>query len=190
MKVYFNASPRFKKENSVLLNQIYSKIEDLGYKQTSNFIKSVDVSEFYNLDENAVSDFYKKTLKSLKSADIVVLETSTPSFAVGYLVSQALNLSKPVIALHLKGNEPFFIQGSESEKLQIVEYTKDSMESDLKVALDYASDQQDTRFNFFISPKIANYLDWVAKSKRLPRAVYLRRLIEEHLENNEEYQNY
>lgn len=190
MKVYFNASPRFKKENKALVDKIFSSIQDLGYKHTSEFIKSVDVSHFYESDETEVSGFYKKTLRNLKSADIVILEASTPSFAIGYLVSQALNLSKPVIAMHLKGHEPFFIQGSESEKLQLLEYTQDTLLSVLKVALDYASDQQDTRFNFFISPKIANYLDWVAKSKRLPRAVYLRRLIEEHMEGNEEFQNY
>ena len=32
-----------------------------------------------------------------------------------------------------------------------------------------------------LKPKIANYLDWIARKKRTPRAVYLRRLIEEDM---------
>jgi hypothetical protein len=45
----------------------------------------------------------------------------------------------------------------------------------------------DTRFNFFISPKIGNFLDWIAKKKKLPRAVYLRKLIEDDMDKNKEY---
>jgi hypothetical protein len=56
------------------------------------------------------------------------------------------------------------------------------------VVFDYLSDTQDVRFNFFISPQIGNYLDWVSKNKRIPRAVYLRRLIEEDMKNNKEYE--
>ena len=62
-----------------------------------------------------------------------------------------------------------------------------SVEEALKLALDYASDQMDTRFNFFISPKHGNYLDWISKNKKVPRAVYLRRLIEKDMDENKEY---
>ena len=54
-------------------------------------------------------------------------------------------------------------------------------------ALDYVSSAQDVRFNFFISPTIGLYLDWISKNKRIPRAVYLRKLIEEEMRENKEY---
>jgi hypothetical protein len=58
---------------------------------------------------------------------------------------------------------------------------------EIPMLLDFASDQQDTRFNFFISPKHQNYLDWIAKYKKVPRSVYLRELIETDMANNSEF---
>jgi len=53
--------------------------------------------------------------------------------------------------------------------------------------LHYANKQQDSRFNFFINPKLLAYLDWIARSKRLPRAVFLRKLIEDRMKQDVEY---
>ena len=71
--------------------------------------------------------------------------------------------------------------------LLLAPYNDGNLETVLADALDYASSHQDVRFNFFISPAIGNYLDWISKEKKIPRSVYLRNLIEKDMEENEEY---
>ena len=75
----------------------------------------------------------------------------------------------------------------QSDKLQVASYNDNNLDEVLTLSIDYASEQVDTRFNFFVSPLIVNYLDWVSKKKRIPRAVYLRRLIEQEMKANPEY---
>ena len=111
------------------------------------------------------------------------------SMSMGYLVNKALELSKPVIALYTTGHEPFFLTGLDDSRLQIVEYNLNDVEHKVEDAIDYAASQQDTRFNFFVAPKHINFLDWVSQSKKIPRSVFLRKLIEREMANDEQYNN-
>jgi len=133
--------------------------------------------------------YAKKMAQWLKKADAVVVETTVPLLGAGYEIAVALQLGKPVIALYRPDgkNTPHVLKGLESDKLQVISYSDKTLEEALTLALDYANEQMDTRFNFFVSPSIVNYLDWVSKKKRLPRAVYLRKLIEEDMHGNKEY---
>jgi len=116
-----------------------------------------------------------------------LVEGSTPSFGVGQEIMEAVGDNKQVIVLYQKGMKPHILRGVGSDAIYMYEYTKDNLREVLKDVLDYAKSRSDTRFNFFISPEIGAYLDWIAKNKRIPRAVYLRRLIEEDMRNNKEY---
>jgi hypothetical protein len=182
MKIYFMSTPRGKRQSNNNYSAIYNLIKELGHTNVTDFLIDVDVDKFYLSD---IHSFYQQTLKDLKSADICVFETSAPSLAVGHLISTAIENEKPVIALYTQGNLPFFLSGTNDDKVQVVEYNLSNLKSILKQAISYAQEAADTRFNFFISPKIGNYLDWVAKEKRIPRAVYLRRLIEEDMKKNQ-----
>ncbi len=45
-------------------------------------------------------EIHDRELKMLGKSDIVVADVTTPSLGVGYLISQAINLNKKVIALY------------------------------------------------------------------------------------------
>lgn len=140
-------------------------------------------------DESSRKEWYDLAIKNIKKSDVVVVEISYPSTAnVGHELTYALESGIPVVALYKKGRDPLFLQGIVDEKLTIMEYDDENLEDVLGEAIDYATSQQDTRFNFFISPRIGNYLDWISKRRRLPRAVYLRRLIEEDMKKNKDYE--
>lgn len=186
MKVYFMSTPRIKVNMENNLEAIGKAIDELGHSSVTNFILDVNKDEFYLSD---IQNFYQQTIHDLKKADVCVFETSEPSLAVGHLISTALENEKPVIALHVKGKLPFFLTGASSDRVQVLEYSNQSIKGVLESAFEYAQDTADTRFNFFISPKIGNYLDWVAKKRRLPRAVYLRKLIEEDMKKNKDYES-
>jgi hypothetical protein len=96
----------------------------------------------------------------------------------------ALNMGKGVIALYMKNKYPFLLGGIQSDRLVIEEYAPKNVKEVLKMAFDQLTEQMDVRFNFFISPSIGAYLDWVAKTKKEPRAVYLRKLIEEDMKKS------
>lgn len=185
MKIYFMSTPRSKEKMKNNFEAISKAIKELGHDKTTDFILDVDTKQFYLSD---VQNFYRETIHDLKKADICVFETSEPSLAVGHLISTALENEKPVVALYVKNKLPFFLTGVDSEKVQVLEYSVENIKEVLENAFNYAQEMADARFNFFISPKIGNYLDWVSKKKRIPRAVYLRRLIEEDMKKNKDFE--
>lgn len=184
MKVFFLSSPRGVDKYSKNYNLINKSIEKLGHKNISNFPNAVDQDGLYLPN---LQGFYNETVSNIKNSDVCIFETSIPSLGVGHLLSMALQLNKPVIALYYGDNIPSFFSKLSDDKIQLLNYSLDNINEILYDAIDYAASQQDVRFNFFISPAIGNYLDWISKEKKIPRSVYLRGLIEKNMEENDEY---
>jgi len=180
MKVYYIGSPRGIKEYGAIYKKTTKILKELGYDLISDLIVDLDGAEklYAASSYKKRVEYYKLTMEAIKKCDIAVVEVSIHSMSMGYIVEKVLSLGKPVIVLHLVGHEPYFFSGIENEKLQICEYNESNIKQVLKQALNLARENMDVRFNFFISPKIGAYLDWVSQNKKLPRAVYLRRLIE------------
>lgn len=183
MKIYFVASPRAIGGEGSFLRQMYDYLKKSN-SMTSDLLVRLDednVKEFYGASHKEVVEHYKKTMLAIKKADMVIVEVSLHSMSMGFIVNKALELNKPVIALYKKGFEPYFFSGIENEKLRILEYTDKVWQETLDQAVNFGKGSGDVRFNFFVSPKILAYLDWVAKTKKLPRAVFLRELIEKEM---------
>lgn len=189
MKVYFTASARGKSLYYQSYRDIHKSIEDLGHKNLDDLILKINENVFYEGTHEEQVKLYENTINLIKKADVIVLEITVPSLSMGYVLHKAIEMNKPVIALYSPGTIPFFVQGIDSEKLQVLEYSSESLNSVLSDALIYAEESSDVRFNFFISPSIGHYLDWVSKVKKIPRSVYLRGLIEKDMAINENYGN-
>ncbi|OGJ37654.1 MAG: hypothetical protein A3A82_01950 [Candidatus Pacebacteria bacterium RIFCSPLOWO2_01_FULL_47_12] len=182
MKVFYTTSLRGVTDNRNLLEKIYALIEKLGHTNLDDVLFNIpDKEGFYSGSHKEKVGHFKRMISCIKKADVVLLEVSTHSLSMGFILHKALELGKPVIALHLPGNSPFFAQGIEDEKLQVLEYRKDTMENIIRLGLDYAAKVSDIRFNFFIPPSIAQFLDIISKVKKIPRSVYIRALIEEDM---------
>jgi len=187
MKIYYTSSARGTKEFKEKYGKIFQTIEKLGHKHLDDLVLTIDKDVFYDGTHKDQTELYEQTIKFIKKSDIVVLEVTVPSFSMGYVLHKALEMNKPVIALYQPGNPPFFAQGIENDKLQVIEYSDSDIETTLKDAIEYAQGKADVRFNFFISPAIGSYLDWISKVKKIPRSVFLRGLIEKDMSNNDEY---
>lgn len=187
MKIYFDHSGRGVEKFGQYYQQIYQIIEKLGHKNLSPQLSEFDLGNFYRGDHRDRVNRYKSSMNFIKETDIVILEVSLHSISMGYLLEKSLDSSKPVIALYYKGFKPYFVTGINNDKLQVLEYKGDDLEQIIKHAIDYAAEQQDTRFNFFISPKHQNYLDWIAKNNKIPRSVYLRDLIEADMDKSVDF---
>ncbi len=125
--------------------------------------------------------------QNLKKTDITVAEISYPSLGVGHEITLALNSGKPVVALCLagkKGTSALMLEGIQNERLQIVTYSPQNITAVLKRVMRQAEQIVDIRFNFFISPEHMQYLDWIAKNKKIPRSVFLRNLIDKEMKKD------
>lgn len=190
MKITFVASHSQASELGEFYQRIKKVLEERGYTVYSGtlFDKNDKTTEFTK-DQKKREEWYKESISKVRESDVVVVETSYPSTAnVGHELTYALDLGKPVIALYKSGRDPFFLRGRVDDKLTILPYTTYDLEQVLANAFDYALATQDVRFNFFISPQIGRYLDWVAQKKRIPRAVFLRKLIEQEMQGDKDYE--
>lgn len=189
MKVTFVASHSQSTELGEFYSRIKKLLDDRGYVVYSGTLFDSKKSEQYIDDQKKREEWYKESIAKVRESDVVVVETSYPSTAnVGHELTYALDLGKPVIALYKSGRDPFFLRGRVDDKLTILPYTTYDLEQVLANAFDYALATQDVRFNFFISPQIGRYLDWVAQKKRVPRAVFLRKLIENEMQVDKDYE--
>jgi hypothetical protein len=188
MKVFFNASLTGKREYGKNYQAIYDAIKSSNCQIVAAPVFEGNPDKVAEETVNQAETYYQKLTKWMRSADLTFFEVSYPSTGVGHEVAMALMNSKPVIALHVEDKIPYVLDSIPNDKLQVIEYRMDNVTDIIKEAIKYAEDMVDTRFNFFVSPKIVSYLDWVSKEKRLPRAVYLRKLIEDEMKKDKEFQ--
>lgn len=188
MKIYFtaavsNVSPDIRNN----YDEIVSKLEKMGHTVIATHLHNKSADAIKSQSGEEALAIQKKMSKWKKQADLVMIEASTPSFGVGQEIAEALTDNKQVVVLYTKGFKPHILTNQGQEALYLAEYSKDTLAKVLDDYVEYAKENSDTRFNFFISPAIGRYLDWISKHKRVPRAVYLRRLIEQDMKENKEY---
>lgn len=191
MKIFFLAAIQGKSELAENYKFVAEKIKTMGHKLTSDYLFDVSREKFENWkDSQELLDFHKKIIEDIKRSDMMVVEVTFERLSLGYWISLALELGKPTIALCRKGEKYHLLETLEiSQKFTLYEYSDlNDLGKELPMLIDFASEQQDTRFNFFISPKHQSYLDWISKNKKIPRSVYLREMIEADMRKNEEFQ--
>ncbi len=189
MKIYFNASNSAKADFEKSYRHIVEDLEKKGHKVFHDHILDYDLKDRREESKEDRKEYYQDMLRKIKAADLMVAEISFPSTVhVGHELTLALDYNKPVLALHQAGKRPVLFWGVDFERFLVAEYDVESLGQVLDDSLSYLQDQADTRFNFFISPKQATYLDWISKQQRIPRSVYLRNLIKADRKKNAEFQ--
>jgi len=189
MKVYFLVSPRVVDKRQEFFSGVYDHLKKKN-KMISDLVKRLSkmkAGDFYKVPEEEGADRFKMWVGYVKKCDVVVVEVSGHSMTLGYVLGKALELNKPVVALHRKGKKSYFVSGMDNFKLQVVEYDKTNVLKVLDEAMEKARKMVDVRFNFFVNPKILTYLDWVAMNKKVPRSVFLRELIEKQMKRDKEF---
>lgn len=188
MKIYFTAAvSNVSDEVRDNYNKIVSFLEELGHTTSAKHLEGKDAGVIRAQGEKEAKAIQKKMATWKKQSDLVIVEASTPSFGVGQEIAEALSENKQVIVLYMSGMKPHVLTSHGEDSMYLVEYSDKNLKSLLGEYIEYAKSRCDTRFNFFISPQIGTYLDWIAKNRRVPRAVYLRRLIENDMKENKEY---
>ena len=189
MKIYFTgAITRITPEINELYSKIIAILERSGHTVMARHMQNKDGLAIKNQTNKEAALVQSKMSKWRKQASLVVAEVSTPSFGVGQEIAETLADNRQVLALYLKGKKPNILMHQGRDLLYMVEYSPENLKAQLNEYIEFAKINSDTRFNFFISPQIGSYLDWISHKKKLPRAVYLRRLIEDDMKTNKEYE--
>ena len=189
MRVYFSASRYYREENLDVYTKIVDTIGACDCEVLDNTIKTFKGIPDWTTDK-LKEENYKKMLRLMDKADFSVFEASFPStLHIGHEITLAIEKGKPIVVLYkdADGREPMLFKGIKSEKIIWVKYNLENLESKLSEAIERAKIIQDVRFNFFVSPKILAYLDWVSKNRMIPRSVFLRDLIEKEMKKDKEF---
>ena len=187
MKIYFSASRLYKEE--YLAN--YLKIESVLKESDCQVMDNINITPSpsgYKMSETDRKRLYRLMVRNMDKADFCVFEASYPStLHIGHEITLAMDKNKPVIVLYTKNHEPILFRGMDNDKVRWIEYSNDDLEKLLNQAIEEAKKHMDVRFNFFVSPKILNYLDWVAQKRMIPRSVFLRNLIEREMKKDRDF---
>lgn len=189
MKIYFSGSRYYRDMYGEIYKRVVLQLKSQGYEVFDNSLERVPKGTLEMSEEQKHSS-YMDIVKLLDRSDFSVFEASYPStLHIGHEISLAIEKGKPIIVLYSQeaGKEPMLFRGIKTDKLIWVVYSQKNLEQVLRKAIEKAKKMQDVRFNFFASPKHLEYLDWVAKKKMIPRAVFLRDLIEKEIKKDKEY---
>ena len=130
MKIYFIASSRLVGANPKLYTKMYNFLSEECKMVSDRVMKWIKggVKDISQASLTVKKGNYLQSIESVKKADVVVMEVSGHSMSMGYLISKALEMNKPVVALHKKEHTPNFIKGINDPKLLISEYDEDILE--------------------------------------------------------------
>lgn len=190
MKVFFTSTTRGQKEFGLYYQQIYKELEALGYDHLDDDVVKTNFTEFLeNIekeDRNGYKEYFNKKNDAIMKADICVFEVSYPTLGLGFVVERALKQGKPTIVLYYKDNIPYTLIGVEDEKLLIKNYTEKTLKKVLRDSLEIAKERRDKRFNFFLSPKLLDYLEGSSKKEGVTKSKLIRDMIVRHMREHVE----
>lgn len=192
LKVYFTASTAGKKKFYPKYKKIIQILQKMENDVLTTFLTSAEQKEFL---KKSAQDVYEETKKQIEESDIIVAELGDytfGSFGIGWRVNYALSLQKPVLCLFPENYDTYYIspllKGSTSEFLTIKFYNLKSLRKIFEKYFMKVSNKQDMRINFYITPLIDAYLDWVTFRRKIPKSKVIRDLIFKEIESDNEYQ--
>jgi hypothetical protein len=131
--------------------------------------------------------------KKAQMSDVLVIHADRDNILIGYQMSSFINAKKPVLILQQKSTSlnslvPETLDNA-FQYLTIKTYTQNKLEQILR---SYFKNLRIStrRFNFFIAADLDDYLSWIPYAKHIPRAEFVRNLIREQMEEDEDYQKH
>lgn len=124
MQIYFAGSIAGGRKYLETYTKIVKFLQDKGHHIPTEHIIYPDVLTFEN--DSTPEDIYNRDVEWLEGSTALVAEISNPSLGVGYEIGYALNLKKPVLALHHK--DAFIsrmITGNKDPLLNVKTYDND-----------------------------------------------------------------
>jgi len=128
---------------------------------------------------------YKENMTAIAKSDVLIAETTLPSFGTGYQIAISMRSRKPTLILRRDNVENDMAVGIDEEYIKFQTYNEQTLEK-IMVAFLEENDiaTKDLRFNFSIDRKIYNYLRWTSFKTGDTKAEVVRKLIEREIDGN------
>ena len=178
MKAYFTASVVGKRQNGTNYQKIIDALRVKGISvQSEHIMDATEASIRIKTKEERLA-FIKKLENWISDCDCMIVETTFPSISVGYEIALGLSRGKPILILYSDGVPPSLLAAYQEDKVVCEKYTPAALPEIIDLFINFVRGATDMRFTFFITPMIATYLENLAREEKIPKAVYLRKLIE------------
>jgi len=188
MLIYFFATTSQTQTYQQNYMDIIHTIEKLGHKVIYEPMEEDSRQQQQSMTPAERQVFYRRFVQQVNKCDMVIAEVSYPSsINIGYRISIAIEKNKPVLALHAKDKASPFLDGNTADRFLYEEYSPTTIRKTIERAINFAEQHTDARFNFFISPRHINFLDFISRKRKIPKSVYLRELIERDKLANRDY---
>lgn len=181
MTVYFTASIVGKRNHLQNYEKILNILKQKEVIVISDHIMKTSESQIRFETKQERLSYQNKIDTWINQASCVIAETSFPSISVGFEISIALHRQKPVLILFSEGDPPSLLAHHKDERLICEHYSKESLPDLIDDFINYVHGNRESRFTFFITAEIASFLDKIAQEKKIPKSVYLRRLIQKEM---------
>jgi len=196
MKIFFSATT-YKIEN---LGQYYLSIRDhlvssgnvLVHDWLANIIEKDGT---FRIPKRIRSAEYKNAIKAIDDADLLIFETTQPSFSTGHLMTLGLQKKVPTLVMWLEDSawtqRRGMIENIDSEFLELSEYNTENLEDVVDVFINkYGDSQLKHRFNLVIDDVERQYLDWLSYNTFKSRTKLIRDLIRNKIGDDKEYSSF
>jgi len=184
MKVYFTASligKRYHQASYEKIVELLMHSKHVNQVLQDHILKTSETS-VQEESETARRAYHEQLKQWITSSDCVITETSYPSTGVGYEISYALSKRKPVLMLYKNTVTPPSLFDNYCDDLLICqEYTENNLAEIIDDFLSYVKGGPEKRFTFSLTPKIATFLNDMVSKEKMPKSVYIRKLIEKEM---------
>lgn len=181
MTIYFTASLSRSQKDQQYYNTIVSILKKRGHDVIADQILQKDRNTIQDQSPEERKKYFEKVEHWLTECDAIVAEVTNQSVSVGYEISRAQHLKKPILILFHDTNAPSLLQYQPDESVICELYNLRTMDSILDEFLEYAGETQDSRFTFFIKPSLTAHLEKKARELHTTKSGYLRGLIKKDM---------
>ena len=193
MRIYFFASKSKEQKFHKRYEKIYNSLRKSGCLVATNL---QDNKNFF--DKKEMTEIEKSGQMPLEKIDALIIEGSTPSSEIGYLVAFALTHKKAILyfleeGMRIDQNLKQLEKDQNITKyLHINHYTDKTIYSQLYDFLNHVNkrgiirEYPSLKFTLRITPTLERYLDWKSKKLKITKADFLRNVIEKKVIEKDE----
>lgn len=184
MRVHFIASVKNFNHDSDAYSKIIHILKKNGLTLAVDWLSDISKDESIEKDWKSI---YSENIDAVTKSDIVVAEVTNKSFLVGFQVSTALQMKKPVLLLSTT-NEVDSVIGVDlnEDNIRYSQYNNENLESIVEEFVKQNSrDGKQVRFNFFIDKKLLNYVNWRSLKYGVAKSEVIRLALKNDMEKSD-----
>jgi hypothetical protein len=191
MKIFFTTAIEKYNQHKKEYNQLRRFLLSERHELTLDWIEVVEKIGTSDRS-NKMTRLLEDSTEAIKSANLIIAETSVPSFETGYLINLAIKYKKPVLSLTLDMGAETKVQDFagilESDYFEEYYYSTGSYESIITRFIQKYQGGITARFNIILERKQKNYLDWADRFYKQSKSELIRDLIDKKANEDIHYQ--